>query len=201
MDRAGHPRSAIAWSSRAGRRVPSARHRCRVGDRIRRLDPTERPCVDLVPGVANARTGGHIPELDDSGPPVPCSALPAPLPLAHGTARRPLAGHPRAVPRGRQRRQRRATHFIGSVVAVEREPDPLHDFRDFRIVDGQQRLTTLRSRSPRSGTSLRGRSGQFDRLNAKYLVNTTEPKASERGRGWCQVRGRAGLLDGADRPR
>ena len=34
-------------------------------------------------------------------------------------------------------------HFIGSIVAVEREPDPLHDFRDFRIVDGQQRLTTL----------------------------------------------------------
>jgi len=28
-------------------------------------------------------------------------------------------------------------HFIGSVVAVELEANPLHDFRDFRIVDGQ----------------------------------------------------------------
>src|SRR5829696_2320886 len=34
-------------------------------------------------------------------------------------------------------------HFIGSVVAVELPADPMHDFRNFRVVDGQQRLTTL----------------------------------------------------------
>ncbi len=34
-------------------------------------------------------------------------------------------------------------HFIGSIVAVALEPDPLRDFRHFRIVDGQQRMTTI----------------------------------------------------------
>jgi uncharacterized protein with ParB-like and HNH nuclease domain len=29
-------------------------------------------------------------------------------------------------------------HFIGSVVAVEADPDPLHDFRDFRIVGSEE---------------------------------------------------------------
>ena len=72
-------------------------------------------------------------------------------------------------------------HFIGSVVAVELEPDPIHDFRDFRIVDGQQRLITLSV----ALAALRDVVGeddrtQIDRYNAKYLVNTTETKGSER---------------------
>src|SRR4051812_30906109 len=34
-------------------------------------------------------------------------------------------------------------HFIGSIVCVALDPDPMRDFRHFRIVDGQQRITTL----------------------------------------------------------
>ena len=72
-------------------------------------------------------------------------------------------------------------HFIGSVVAVERESDPLHDFRDFRIVDGQQRLTTLSvAIAALRDIAAENDHDQFDRLNAKYLVNTTEPQGSER---------------------
>ena len=76
-------------------------------------------------------------------------------------------------------------HFIGSVVAVEAEPDPLHDFRDFRIVDGQQRLTTLSvAIAALRDVAAEAEPSQFDRLNAKYLVNTTEPKASNR---WARL--------------
>ena len=72
-------------------------------------------------------------------------------------------------------------HFIGSVVAVELDPHPLHDFRDFRIVDGQQRLTTLSvAIAALRDVAAMDDPDQFDRLNAKYLVNTTEPKGSER---------------------
>jgi alkylated DNA nucleotide flippase Atl1 len=76
-------------------------------------------------------------------------------------------------------------HFIGSVVAVERPADPLHDFRDFRIVDGQQRLTTLSvAIAALRDVAANDDSSQFDRFNAKYLVNTTEPKGSER---WARL--------------
>lgn len=76
-------------------------------------------------------------------------------------------------------------HFIGSVVAVDRDPDPLHDFRDFRIVDGQQRLTTLSvALAALRDVAALDDPSQFDRLNAKYLVNTTEPKGSER---WARL--------------
>ena len=76
-------------------------------------------------------------------------------------------------------------HFIGSVVAVEAEHDPLHDFRDFRIVDGQQRLTTLSvAIAALRDVAAEDEPAQFDRLNAKYLVNTTEPKASDR---WARL--------------
>lgn len=76
-------------------------------------------------------------------------------------------------------------HFIGSVVAVERDSDPLHDFRDFRIVDGQQRLITLSV----AIAALRDVAAiddpeQFERFNGKYLVNMTELKGSER---WARL--------------
>ncbi len=71
------------------------------------------------------------------------------------------------------------------MVPVEREPDPLHDFRSFRIVDGQQRITTLSVaiaalRDVAAATD----SSQFERLNAKYLVNSTEPKGADR---WARL--------------
>jgi alkylated DNA nucleotide flippase Atl1 len=76
-------------------------------------------------------------------------------------------------------------HFIGSVVAVEREADPLHDFRHFRIVDGQQRLTTLcMTIAALRDVASRDDASQFDRFNAKYLVNTTEPRESDR---WARL--------------
>jgi alkylated DNA nucleotide flippase Atl1 len=76
-------------------------------------------------------------------------------------------------------------HFIGSVVAVERDPDPLHDFRDFRIVDGQQRLTTLSvAIAALRDVAAQDDLEQFERFNAKYLVNTTEPRGSER---WARL--------------
>jgi alkylated DNA nucleotide flippase Atl1 len=76
-------------------------------------------------------------------------------------------------------------HFIGSVVAVERDPDPLHDFRDFRIVDGQQRLITLSvAVAALRDVAAQDDPLQFDRFNAKYLVNTTEPKGTER---WARL--------------
>src|SRR5271166_1617328 len=76
-------------------------------------------------------------------------------------------------------------HFIGSIVAVEREPDPLHDFRNFRVVDGQQRLTTLSvAIAALRDVAALDDTGQFDRLNKKYLVNDTEPKGSER---WARL--------------
>lgn len=72
-------------------------------------------------------------------------------------------------------------HFIGSIVAVERDPDPLHDFREFRIVDGQQRLTTLSvALAALRDVAAQTDPAQFDRFNAKYLVNVTEPAGSDR---------------------
>jgi uncharacterized protein with ParB-like and HNH nuclease domain len=80
-------------------------------------------------------------------------------------------------------------HFIGSVVAVEQDPDPLHDFRDFRIVDGQQRLTTLSvAIAALRAVAALDDPEQFERFNAKYLVNTTEPGGLSAGRGLCQGR-------------
>jgi alkylated DNA nucleotide flippase Atl1 len=86
-----------------------------------------------------------------------------------------LAGEGNSVPR----------HFIGSVVAVERDPDPLHDFRNFRIVDGQQRLTTLSvAIAALRDVASKDDPDQFQRFNAKYLVNTTEETGSER---WARL--------------
>lgn len=76
-------------------------------------------------------------------------------------------------------------HFIGSVVAVERESDPLHDFRDFRIVDGQQRLTTLSvAIAALRDIATQDDPNQFERLNKKYLINDTETKGSAR---WARL--------------
>lgn len=76
-------------------------------------------------------------------------------------------------------------HFIGSIVAVEKEADPLHDFREFRIVDGQQRMTTLSvALAALRDIAKLDDPAQFDRLNKKYLINDTEPKASKR---WARL--------------
>ncbi|PVB05046.1 DUF262 domain-containing protein [Mycobacteroides abscessus] len=76
-------------------------------------------------------------------------------------------------------------HFIGSIVAVELEPDPLHDFRNFRIVDGQQRLTTLSvAIAALRDVAVIDDPEQFDRLNKKYLINDTEVRGSER---WARL--------------
>lgn len=76
-------------------------------------------------------------------------------------------------------------HFIGSVVAVAREPDPLHDFRDFRVVDGQQRMTTLSVLlAALRDVAAQEDASQFERFNVKYLVNATEPTGSER---WARL--------------
>jgi alkylated DNA nucleotide flippase Atl1 len=72
-------------------------------------------------------------------------------------------------------------HFIGSVVAVERGADPLHDFREFRVVDGQQRITTLSvAIAALRDVAAQDEQDQFDRINKKYLINDTEAKGSDR---------------------
>jgi alkylated DNA nucleotide flippase Atl1 len=72
-------------------------------------------------------------------------------------------------------------HFIGSIVAVEKPPDPLHDFREFRVVDGQQRLTTLSvALAALRDVAALDDPEQFDRLNKKYLINDTEAKGSDK---------------------
>ena len=76
-------------------------------------------------------------------------------------------------------------HFIGSIVAVELDANPLHDFRDFRIVDGQQRLATLSvAIAALRDVAAQDDPDQFDRLNKKYLINDTEPKGSEK---WARL--------------
>jgi alkylated DNA nucleotide flippase Atl1 len=76
-------------------------------------------------------------------------------------------------------------HFIGSIVAVEREADPLHDFREFRVVDGQQRLTTLSvAIAALRDVAAQDNPDQFGRLSKKYLINDTEQKASHR---WARL--------------
>ncbi len=71
-------------------------------------------------------------------------------------------------------------HFIGSIVAVERATDPLHDFRHFRVVDGQQRLTTLSlAIAALRDVAAEDDPEQYERLSKKYLINDTEPKKSE----------------------
>ena len=71
-------------------------------------------------------------------------------------------------------------HFIGSIVAVEQETDPLHDFRNFRVVDGQQRLTTLSvAIAALRDVAAEQDPDQFLRLSKKYLINDTEPKNSD----------------------
>ncbi len=72
-------------------------------------------------------------------------------------------------------------HFIGSIVAVEKDADPLHDFRQFRVVDGQQRLTTLSvALAALRDVAAVDDPEQFDQLNKKYLINDTEPNGSAR---------------------
>jgi alkylated DNA nucleotide flippase Atl1 len=76
-------------------------------------------------------------------------------------------------------------HFIGSIVAVALPVDPLHDFRNFRIVDGQQRLITLSvAMAALRDVAAEAVPAAFDRLNHKYLVNVTEPAGSER---WARL--------------
>jgi len=76
-------------------------------------------------------------------------------------------------------------HFIGSIVAVEQPLDPLHDFREFRVVDGQQRLTTLSlALAALRDVAALDDPDQLDRLNKKYLINDTEPKGSAR---WARL--------------
>lgn len=76
-------------------------------------------------------------------------------------------------------------HFIGSIVAVEKDADPLHDFREFRVVDGQQRLTTLSvALAALRDVAALDDPEQFGRLNKKYLINDTEPKGSAR---WARL--------------
>ncbi len=70
-------------------------------------------------------------------------------------------------------------HFIGSIVAVALDRDPLHDFRNFRVVDGQQRLITLSvALAALRDVAAEENPDQYGRLNAKYLVNTTESQGS-----------------------
>ena len=117
----------------------------------------------------NARARGHIPGLDDPGPAVPGSALPAPLQVEHGTAVRLWQDILEQYRRGCAHGSDVPRHFIGSIVAVEREADPLHDFREFRVVDGQQRLTTLSvAIAALRDVAAQDDPDQFDRLGEKY---------------------------------
>lgn len=76
-------------------------------------------------------------------------------------------------------------HFIGSIVAVERDADPLHDFREFRVVDGQQRVTTLSvAIAALRDVAAEDDPDQFERVNKKYLINDTEIKGSRR---WARL--------------
>lgn len=76
-------------------------------------------------------------------------------------------------------------HFIGSIVAVALDPDPIHDFREFRIVDGQQRLITLSvALAALRDVAAEDDPAEFARFNAKYLVNVTEPEKSEK---WARL--------------
>ncbi len=73
-----------------------------------------------------------------------------------------------------------ARHFIGSIVAVELEPDPVKDFRHFRVVDGQQRITTLSvALAALRDVASAEDSSQREKFNAKYLVNSTEEPGSD----------------------
>lgn len=73
-----------------------------------------------------------------------------------------------------------ARHFIGSIVAVELEPDPMNDFRHFRIVDGQQRMTTLSvALAALRDVAAEADPSQWQKFNAKYLVNSTEDPSSD----------------------
>jgi alkylated DNA nucleotide flippase Atl1 len=71
-------------------------------------------------------------------------------------------------------------HFIGSIVAVALEPDPLRDFRHFRIVDGQQRMTTISvALAALRDVAAEQDETYFNRMNAKYLINATEEHGSD----------------------
>jgi alkylated DNA nucleotide flippase Atl1 len=72
-----------------------------------------------------------------------------------------------------------ARHFIGSIVAVQLDPDPMNDFRHFRIVDGQQRMTTLSvALAALRDVAATEDSSQTRKFNEKYLVNPTEEPSS-----------------------
>lgn len=73
-------------------------------------------------------------------------------------------------------------HFIGSIVAVERATDPLHDFRHFRVVDGQQRLTTLSlAIAALRDVAAEDDPEQYERLSKKY--GSTDPSVGGSFRG------------------
>jgi hypothetical protein len=70
-----------------------------------------------------------------------------------------------------------ATSLATSSAASSRlsvKPTLSHDFRDFRIVDGQQRLTTLSvAIAALRDVAALDDPEQFWRLNKKYLINDT----------------------------
>ncbi len=73
------------------------------------------------------------------------------------------------------------THFLGSVVLAEIPMAASVDVRVFRVIDGQQRLTTLllalcAIRDHAAATD----ASEFERYARRFLVNPDEPAHSER---------------------
>lgn len=73
------------------------------------------------------------------------------------------------------------THFLGSVVLAEVSIAASEDIRVFRVIDGQQRLTTLllalcaiRDRAVQTDAD------EFERYTRRFLINPDEPTHSER---------------------
>lgn len=77
--------------------------------------------------------------------------------------------------------ERGGTHFLGSVVLAEIPIAASEDVRVFRVIDGQQRLTTLLL----ALCAIRDRAAtvdadEFERYTRRFLVNMDEPIHSER---------------------